>query len=170
MFTRACVAVLLVVCSGGLSRLEAATIYDFSVTTNFGTTLLWSLPSQPTPSVVGSSSFTMEAVDVDFNGTPTPTDIQFFNASGGGIGFDFPTSSLDFIGCVVFSGPLTSPTFNLGSCGLIGGVQTGFGTVTVSLAPGQDPPTPPVPEPATVLLLAAGLLGVARRHWNRPVA
>jgi hypothetical protein len=128
--------------------------------TNSGHAIGLNVPSNPTPDYVGPYFFTLNDVPFTLDGTPELARIvNFFDESGGGgIGIcDYTNCPLvDLFGPQLFSGPLNGPSLIPGSY-----VLTNAGD---SFLPGDFETVATVPEPASLVLLAAGALGVARRR------
>lgn len=130
------------------------------------------LPQSPMPSgTAGGTSFEVAisstVVTADGTAIPFPGTITFYagGACGGFTFFAGGMNQADVCGPVLFSGPVTAPTFLLGT-------YTAFTNRDVSpppLATVQDMTITTTPEPGSAGLVGAGVLGVAalvrrRRH------
>jgi hypothetical protein len=131
--------------------------------TAFGETATLTLPSNPTPSSVGTDSFTLDDISVTVPGFGVFSgNLTFFDsAAGGGAG-----SGVDILnGPQLFSGPLSDPT-----------LLTGDFTLSGSVTPDPDGPvaitgvlsavsavvnSSPVPEPSSLALLLTGITTIA---------
>ena len=139
-----------------------ATVYKFSY--NGDANIEWKLPASPTPFQSDARQFTIQGVDIKFNGAPDTADILFYTLSEFGA-FDF--NSVGGVAAVaygdqLYTGPNSAPTFKLGTftTTLGTGGTFGAGTLTISAVSG-------VPEPTNWAMLIAGfgLVGaVARRR------
>lgn len=138
--------------------------YSFSA---LGTSATFTLPSNPTPSLIGSNFFQINNVVISISGVGTETaNIDFFNTAGGGgagSGGDHLT------GAQLFSGTLSSPTLLTGTFPLSGTivvdseppVQVSGNLIATVLAA--------VPEPSSLVLLLtamAGATAAARRRLH----
>jgi MYXO-CTERM domain-containing protein len=135
------------------------------------------LPQRPIPSsTVGGTSFAVEinstVVTSDGTAVPFPGTITFYagGACGGFTFFAGGMNQADVCGPVLFSGPVTAPTF-------LPGTYSGFTNRDVSPAPlatVQDMTVTVTPEPVPAALAGAGMLGVAllarRRRHQAPSA
>ncbi|HEX9198414.1 MAG TPA: PEP-CTERM sorting domain-containing protein [Acidobacteriaceae bacterium] len=125
-----------------------------------------SISASPTPSsTVAGTSFTLSSVSATFEGQTLTGPVTFFTAGGAGGGGTI------FSGPLLFSGPVTSPTFLLGTFTLSGLADLGNGglqTVTGSLTISQLPGAVPEPSPLALTLTGAGILAAMlflhRRH------
>lgn len=140
----------------GAAPARADVFYSF---TAFGTTATFSLPNNPTPSLVGSDFFQFDNLSVDVAGVGTFTgDVDFFDASGGG-GAGSGTNILH--GPVLFGGSLSDPMMLTGSFMLSGSVTPDTdGPIPISgtlLASN----IPTVPEPSSGLLFFTGVGAIA---------
>lgn len=150
-------------CLGLATPAHADTVnYTF---TGFGTTATFSLPSNPSPSLVATNYFQINNVPITISGMGgITTNLDFFTTAGGG-GLGSGTNILG--GPQLFSGSLTSPTLLTGSFPLSGSVNPdGDGAVPVSGTLVANA-LGPVPEPSSFALLltgAAGTLAAVRRR------
>ena len=145
---RSLIAVAALVLAFGAAPAKADQLtYSFST---FGTTATFMLPSNPTPSLIGSNYFQINDVTISISGIGNETaNLDFFTtAAGGGLGSG--VNRLD--GLQLFSGTLSNPTLLAGSFPLSGTVSPdGDGSVPVSgtlLASALGA----VPEPSSIVL------------------
>ena len=126
--------------------LAKADTLDFTITGQ-GSTYTFSLPSSPTPDLfVGSVFFRLDnqPINID-NQFGETSDIRFFtNFAAGGVSF----LNLALSGPQLYTGTEASPTFLTGDFTLTQGLDTYALTIV--------PESSPVPEPATLILLATG--------------
>jgi hypothetical protein len=160
----------LLLCGIALSSVAAAVpanaqplLFELSGSRTATFTLDSSTPDSFTSSFIGDQIFFNDVVGT-FGGTPGTADLSF----GTNLisAFQVQSASLDFTqfsGPALFSGPASSPTFNLGTFNL-SGILSGNSTLTISqAAPGA------VPEPGTwaMMLVGFGALGVSMRRRRR---
>lgn len=142
----------------GAAPARADVLYSF---TAFGTTATFSLPNNPTPSLIGSDFFQFDNLSINIMGLGTFIEnVDFFDASGGG----GAGSGADVLhGPVLFGGSLSDPMMLTGSFMLSGTVSPDpDGSVPVSgtlLA--TSTATPAVPEPSSGLLFFTGVGAIA---------
>jgi hypothetical protein len=161
-------ALLLIGASALPSQASAA---DVLFTVTGGATASFVIDQSPIPSTVGFNDFGIGPFSGTFQGTPD--EILSANFSNNGLGFTlFLDSSNNFLGLQpissfeeMFSGPLTSPIFNIGTydfSGLLNNEASIDFTVNISEAPA-------VPEPSTWMMLVAGfgMIGGAMRYGRR---
>jgi len=150
---------------------------DFTLSDGLGNTITWQLPASPTPNPVTvflGGSFMLLSVPAMVDGVANDTiDIKFINQNFGGgilaqerpglVPLDIGSGALsgDPIGLQFYSGPENAPTFLTGTFSFP--VLTDLGAVFEGITPGTLTITPEVmavPEPSTLTLFAAGLLGM----------
>lgn len=144
----------------GLGATPALADVDYSFSA-LGTTATFSLPNNPTPSLVGTDFFQFNNLSVNISGVGNFTgNVDFFDAAGGG-GAGSGVNVLH--GPVLFSGSLSDPTMLTGSFMLSGNVTPDSdGSIPVSgtlLATSST--TPAVPEPSSGLLFFTGVGSIA---------
>lgn len=137
----------------------SADTYHFRVT-NGGDTITFDLPSNPIPDGVEADHFFFDPIDVVFDGSSFTTHVDFYDedAGGGIVICDVGCNAVlvDATDIALFTGPLDSPTFNLGTFVLEDfGDSELAGPFTVSIT---------TPEPASALLLGVGIMAVWRRR------
>ena len=163
------------------SQSHADGLDDFTLTDGLGNTITWQLPASPKPSK-------KESLGISFGVFATATIngivvnnmfLDFANQNIGGgliaeqVGTVAPGAVLAISsGAVIgqsapqfYSGPETAPTFLTGSFSFAGltDIEDSFGFNTEGFTSGTLTITPDVtsaPEPSTLVLLAAGLLGM----------
>jgi PEP-CTERM motif len=144
---------------------------DFTLTGG-GNTFTFSLPSNPTPdSSTNGTSFTLDNIMVTEGLISFSTDIKFSNlTTGGGLDFSIPAApplpgtDLDLVGPQLYGGTEASPVFGPTSTPFMLDEPKGTDDFTLAIADAS------IPEPASIGLLATGLLaaaGMARRRFNR---
>jgi hypothetical protein len=161
-----CLALLGLSLLAGVTNVKADSVnFDLTDGTN---TMTWTLPASPTPTGVSTGSFfAVGPTAVLENGTTTVTQpLQFYTIADGGGASNSPESPLtlfDLFGAQVFSGTLNAPTFVPGDYEFSGGANRWV----LSDATDFDLKISPVPEPASILLLGAGLLGLVGMGLRR---
>jgi hypothetical protein len=121
------------------------------------------LPASPTPTGTDAAcpsnfppEFCISGVTTTVNGvTETGATLEFFDISqGGGMsllpGGNFPPL-VDTIGAQLYTGPVTSPTFLLGTFPQTSLVDKTDFTITITT----------IPEPGSLVLVASGALSLA---------
>jgi hypothetical protein len=140
----------------GAGAAHAATIDTFTFTSPQITgPLVASINASPVPaSFVTGVSFTLNPITVTFEGNTVSGPVTFLSAggaSGGGATFSGP---------VLFSGPVSAPTFNLGTFALSGFTDIGDGPELVTGQLTISAAAPAVPEPLPLALTGTGILGL----------
>ena len=134
--------------------------------TGGGNTFTFSLPSNPTPdSSTNGTSFTLDNIMVTEGIISFSTDIKFSNlTAGGGLDFSIPSPppipgiDLDLLGPQLYSGLESSPMFSATATPfMLSMPKEDNDDFTLTIA------NLPVPEPASIGLLATGLLAIAGR-------
>jgi hypothetical protein len=152
-------AAVLVVLLAGASSAVADTILNYQITQINGLgnyTANFSLTMHPTANAGGISSvFSLPSLSAYVNGAWTPVTLVFANIPylGSGIAglFSFAIGGSQL---PLYSWSNNSPTMNAGTFELIGITESGVGTYKLTATPGVA-----VPEPTSLVFLAAGLLG-----------
>jgi PEP-CTERM motif-containing protein len=157
----------LVVLLAGASSAYADTILNYQITgpsPNGTFNASFTLSGNPTPSGGNSFVFWFSSLPANVNGTRTNLTIVFSSLLGGGV---LGTNSFALVGQQLFSWSSSSstPTMNVGIFNLLGGTGGGWGSYTMTVLPATS-----VPEPASSLLLGAGLLTVFGVHLLRRFA
>ena len=139
----------------GAVSAHAATLDTFTfVSPAINGPLTASLAASPTPSsFVPGVSFTLNA-SVTFEGDTLSGPVTFYTAGGAGGG------GSTFSGPVLFSGPVSAPTFLLGTYTLSGMGDLGEGNQLITGQLTISQPNP-VPEPAPIAMTITGVLGLA---------
>jgi hypothetical protein len=155
------------------SQSHADGLDDFTLTDGLGNTITWQLPASPTPSFVTPLSFQLFNVPGTINGIAGEAlNPEFINQNaGGGLMFANTADTIGIVGTSgviggvtspqLYSGPENAPTFLTGTFSFpvltaINEVSQGITTGTLTITPDVTP----APEPSTLVLLAAGLLGM----------
>lgn len=127
----------------------------------------WKLPSSPVPDQVDVEAFSIFNVTGVFNDAPFTGTLSFFEAASGGgvcgvLPSTFDCNIFDLYGPQLFTGPLTAPTFQLGSYNMTTFGGEPLGTLTISV----------VPEAASWAMMIAGfgLVGAGLRRRRRAFA
>jgi hypothetical protein len=132
--------------------------------TGGGNTFTFSLPSNPTPdSSTNGTSFTLDNIMVTEGIISFSTDLRFSNlTAGGGLDFSIPSppplpgADLDLLGAQLYSGLESSPMFSATATPfMLSRPKEDSDDFTLAVA------NLSVPEPASIELLATGLLGIA---------
>jgi hypothetical protein len=139
--------------SAVLAAPAAAQNYTFTLAGAFNG--FWTLPANPQPDFSDAVGFDVYDVvrTMDVEGDVTCDMAFYVIASGGGLS----SCGLDLYGAQLFTGPTGMPTFTLGTYGLrqnessTAPVTTQLTIATVST----------VPEPSSIVLVGAGLAGLA---------
>ena len=137
---------------------------DLFAITSGGNIATFTLPASPTPTGTDAAciadlppEFCISGVTVVVNGlAQTGNTLEFFDISqlgglavtSGDVGLPF----IDTIGAQLYSGPVTAPTFLLGTFDQTSFLDGTAVTVTISQV---------VPEPSSLVLLGSGVLGLA---------
>lgn len=127
--------------------LAKADTLDFTITGQ-GSTYTFSLDSSPTPDLSVDAVFFRldnQLINID-NQFGETSDIRFNSFAAGGVSF----LSLTLSGPQLYTGTEASPTFLTGPFTLASGLDTYSLTIT--------PESSPVPEPASLVLLATGAI------------
>ena|SRR5438067_1557711 len=162
--------------SVGLSQTARAADLDLFTITSEGSVVTFTLPASPTPTGTDAAcpadlppEFCISGVTATVNGvTETGDVLEFFDISQlGGLallsGGVFPPS-VDTVGAQLYSGPVTAPTFLLGTFAQTSFLDGADVTVTISQVP---EPSSLVPEPSSLVLLGSGLVGLAGMACRR---
>ena len=156
-----CLALLGLLVLAGVTGAKADS--DNFVLTDGTNTMSWTLPSSPIPTLVnvgGGSNFVVAPTAILENGTTTVTQaLEFYTTAQQGGFSDFPeipVTTFDTFGAQIFSGTTAAPTFVVGDYTF----TSPFDNWTLSNATNLDLKISTVPEPSSILLLGAGLLGL----------
>lgn len=133
--------------------------FDYTCATCTNKEVTFQLPSSPIGVSPTSDHFTVQNVSTSFG----VVDLSFFLlANLGAFRIENATTNvtlIDIFGPQIFTGPLSNPTFTLGTFQTTTDVNSGVN------APSQLVISA-VPEPTTVALLGLGLLGFAASRRN----
>jgi hypothetical protein len=156
MFRPARVVAVLVLSLLSAGAAHAASIDLFTFTSPQITgPLIASIAASPTPaSFVNGVSFTLNPITVTFEGNTLSGPVTFLSAGGASGG------GAVFTGPLLFSGPVSAPTFNLGTFSLSGFTDIGDGPELVTGQLTISSTNSAVPEPLPLALTATGVVGL----------
>lgn len=151
-----------------LSGPAGAATYLFNLTGSY--TANFQISSSPLPSQTFPGTFVVANVAGSYQNAAGARDVFFYDAAtGGAFGLKNTNNSrftLVTDGPQLFTGPITAPTFKVGTFALTQFNGAGQYTLTVT---NLDAPAPAVPEPATWAMMIGGfgLVGAASRRRAR---
>jgi hypothetical protein len=140
----------------GASSAKADTMLYFSITGPFSAT--FELPTHPTVTDADSHvGFLVTPINLTIDGNPSDDFMAFYTTKGGGALAIFSSTIEDVMsltGIQLFSGNAFHPVFAAHGPIILSDFDTRDHAYTLTIS--KNPPS--VPEPATMTLLAAGLL------------
>ncbi len=158
----------LLLASCALAPSAHADVYQFTFSSTLNPSqgdFSFQLPSSPVPAYVDPQAGYLDTavVPITAGGTTFLSFTQWTSS-----GFSFDSGDYALTGATLFTGPLSGPTFTLGSYGMMESYEASprqdAGTLVISDI------TAATPEPSSWLLLATGLTGIGAVFARRRVA